>query len=204
MNEGARETVEMMHSEGWWIRALDHDLTPAEQRAWEAHLMTCESCRVEWSALAVVDRRLRSVGVPRVPSRLAERVVTRTLRAQRRLRLLRYAVASLLVVVVSLVLLGLLGTTVAEIEREVAVLVSARQSLLRSLIQIVLALVFEWKILLPYIVALTVLTYLLMMPNSVLVALAILWLTWRRGGVKEARSGILRGRGAPTRVEEVG
>jgi len=185
-----------MHSEAWWIRALDHELTPAEQRQWEAHLQACEACRSEWAALAAVDRRLREGSIPLAPAGLGGEVVARALRAQRRLRLLRYAVGGMLVMMVGLILLSVLGVTLAEIGREVAVLVSARRLLIRPLVQVAMALVLEWKTLLPYILALTALICLLVMLHGVLVTLMLLWLAQRRGSVGALGASALGGRPA--------
>ena len=35
-----------MHSEAWWIKALDGELNPAEQVLWEIHHMQSQNCRV--------------------------------------------------------------------------------------------------------------------------------------------------------------
>ena len=194
MGDRNRELVETMHSEAWWIRVLDHELTPAEQRQWEAHLQACEACRSEWAALAVVDQRLREGSIPLAPAGLGGEVVARALRAQRRLRLLRYAVGGMLVMMVGLILLSVLGVTLAEIGREVAVLVSARRLLIRPLVQVAMALVLEWKTLLPYILALTALICLLVMLHGVLVTLMLLWLAQRRGSVGALGASALGGR----------
>jgi len=162
MGDRNRELVETMHTEAWWIRVLDHELTPAEQRQWEAHLQACEACRSEWAALAAVDQRLREGSIPLAPAGLGGEVVARALRAQRRLRLLRYAVGGRL--------------------------------LIRPLVQVAMALVLEWKTLLPYILALTALICLLVMLHGVLVTLMLLWLAQRRGSVGALGASALGGR----------
>ncbi|GEM_PF-529654 len=194
MEDRTRELVETMHSEAWWIRALDHELTPVEQRQWEAHLQACEACRSEWEALVAVDECLREGSIPLAPAGLGSEVVTRTLRAQRRLRLLRCAVGGMLVMMVGLILLSVLGVTLAEIGREVAVLVSARRLLIRPLVQVGTALVLEWKTLLPYTLALTAMICLFVMVHGALVTLMLLWLAQRRGSAGAREASALAGR----------
>ncbi len=56
-----------MHSDEWWMRAMDGALTLEEQRAWEGHLSQCAACREEWRALMELDQLFESVPVA-VPS----------------------------------------------------------------------------------------------------------------------------------------
>ena len=44
------------------VLAADDELTTAEWRAVERHLSQCEACRLEWSAAARMDARLRECG----------------------------------------------------------------------------------------------------------------------------------------------
>ena len=43
MPEKLKMPSQDMHSEAWWIRVLDDELTPDEEVRWGAHLLECES-----------------------------------------------------------------------------------------------------------------------------------------------------------------
>jgi hypothetical protein len=184
MPEETRAFLEMVHSEAWWIRLIDDDLTQVERRRWHAHLRACEVCRAQLASMQKVDALLRSA--PEPPSLSAEFTVVTVQRAMKRQqlrRLLSFLGGVLLVAVVSLVAFWSLGSVFSAVGRGIEAVISARQVLFRSLVHTFVGLILSWKTLLPFVLGLTVLAGLLVMPNGLLVTVAIAWLSSRRSRV---------------------
>jgi anti-sigma factor RsiW len=178
---------EAMHSEAWWIRLLDGDLTSEERLRWEAHLSKCLACRQEWAALIRLDDVMR---VAPEPPRLSEQFTDTTVdivrRKQRLRRLLSFLGGGLIVALVSVLVFAYIGSAYAALEHSLGVVISARQILFRSLIQTWVGLIVSWKAILPFVIGLTVVTYLLIMPNGVLVTFGLLWLSRRKRAISSA------------------
>lgn len=172
---------EDMHNETWWIRLLDGDLTYEEQRRWEAHLSTCLTCQRKWAAHRRLDELMRAVPEPPpLSAQFTEATVNIIHRRQRLRRLLSFLGGGLIVVLVSVLVFAYVGAAYAALEHSLGVVLSARQILFRSLIQTWVGLIVSWKSILPFVIGLTVVTYLLIMPNGVMVTLGLLWLSRRR------------------------
>jgi hypothetical protein len=170
-----------MHSEAWWIRVMDDELTLDEERRWEAHLATCLSCQQDLDALLTVDDVLRlAPAPPPLGPDFTVTTVERISRTQRWRRLLGFIAGAFIVALVSALVLAYVGSTYASLESGLGVVISARQLLFRSLVQTLVGLVLSWKAALPFIVGVTFLTYILVMPNSVLVTLGVLWISRQR------------------------
>ncbi|MGC9347424.1 MAG: anti-sigma factor family protein [Anaerolineae bacterium] len=175
---------ENMHSEAWWIRLLDGDLTSEEQRRWERHLSTCSKCQREWAALVRVDEVMRAMPEPpKLSQQFTDATVSIVRRKQRLRRLLGLLGGGLIVALVSVLVFAYIGSAYAALEHSLGVLISARQILFRSLIQTWVSLIVTWKSILPFAIGLTVVTYLLIMPNGLMVTLGLLWLSRRRRSV---------------------
>ncbi|MBN1248296.1 MAG: hypothetical protein JXC32_11605 [Anaerolineae bacterium] len=188
--EGSETTPQDMHSEAWWIRVLDDDLTEAERLRWEVHLETCAACREEWAMLSRVDAFL--AGVPTPPALSPDFTATTVqviVHKQRWRRYLSFLAGLLVVVVVAVSAFGLMGSALASFEQGIGAIVSARGALFHSLVQTLLALIVRWRSALPFIVGASVLAYALMMPNGLLMTFAIVWLSSRRR--TQAASGAL-------------
>ncbi|MBD3257164.1 hypothetical protein GF377_01930 [candidate division GN15 bacterium] len=173
--------LEDMHSEAWWIRLLDGDLTSEEQRRWEMHLSTCLTCQKEWAALLRLDEVMRAVPEPpKLSQRFTDTTVGIVRRKQRLRRLLSFLGGGLILTLVSVLVFAYIGSAYAALEHSLDVVISARQILFRSLIQTWVSLIVSWRSLLPFAIGLTVATYLLIMPNGLMVTLGLLWLSRHR------------------------
>jgi len=66
MPEKLKMSSQDMHSEAWWIRVLDDELTPNEEVRWEAHLLACESqeSTKEIYAFTVFEQAFEEFGLP--------------------------------------------------------------------------------------------------------------------------------------------
>ncbi len=164
------------HSEGWWIRLMDDDLTAEERARWDEHLRGCARCQREWEAMAIVDMALAMAPpVPTLPLEFTAATVERIARKQRTRRLLTTLGGIAVVGLVSLVIALSLGSTWMALDRTIGALLSARQIVFRSLVQTLVGLVLSWKAVLPYVVGGTIALYLVLMPHGVLVTAALYW-----------------------------
>lgn len=178
------------HSEAWWIRLLDGELTADERARWDAHLQGCARCQREWEALAIVDLTLgMAPPVPSLPPQFTAATVERIVRKQRTQRLASYLGGAVIVALVSLVIAVSLGSTYVALDRTIGALLSARQIVFRSLVQTLVGLVLSWKALLPYMIGGTIALYLVLMPHGVLVTAALYWFS-RRGRAVTAGAGV--------------
>ncbi len=177
---------EPLHGDLWWNRALDGSLTPAQQRMWEAHLETCERCRLEWQAIHQVDLWLDEVkaeaGALRPPALspvFTDETVRRILQRQRLRRLLSFLVGALIVTLVSALVLGQVSSVVVSLEHGLSAAFSARQTLFNSFVNVTVNLIAAWKAALPFLVGFALLTFLLLMPNGLIATLVVFWLAKR-------------------------
>ena len=170
-----------MHTEAWWIRVLDDELTPDEAVRWGAHLLECVSCRQELAALTRVDMLLsQALAPPALPANFTERTVRMIARKQRWRRMLSFLAGSLVVGVASLAVAGAAKSMFSSYELGVGVVFAAREVLLHSFIQTMLALLVRWRTILPYVVGTALVAYALAMPNGLMMTFAFVWLSGRR------------------------
>lgn len=170
-----------MHSEAWWIRVLDDELTPDEQVRWDAHLLVCDSCRQELAALTRVDVFLERVPEPpALPVEFTASTVKLISEKQRWRRMLGFLAGTLVIAVASLLVFGVAGSVFASVEQGAGAVFSARDVLFRSLVQTMVALLIRWRTILPYVAGTALLAYALVMPNGLLMTFAFVWLSSRR------------------------
>jgi len=168
------------HSEEWWLRAFEDDFSTQEAHLWEEHLLQCAECRLEWDALRQVDAMLRAAPPPPVLSTsFTARTVTQATQKQRLRSLLSFLGSAFIIVLVSWSVLSFLGSAYVSLGHTLQVVFWERQMLFSSLVQTLLALLTSWKTLLPFLLGLAGLSFLLLMPNSVLATLLFLWLSRR-------------------------
>jgi len=181
MPEKLKMPSQDMHSEVWWIRVLDDELTPDEEVRWEAHLLACESCRQELAALTRVDVFLSQVPAPpALPAGFTDATVQLIANKQRWHRMLSFLAGVLVIAVISLLVVGAAGSMLSSFEQGVGVMFSARAILFHSFIQTVLALLVRWRMIMPYMVGTALVAYALVMPNGLLMTFAFVWLSSRR------------------------
>lgn len=169
------------HSDAWWMRIYDEDISPYEMRLWEAHLATCQTCRLEWAAMQRLDALMEVA--PKVPTLAPDFTIKTLLRVNtlnRRRRIITYIAASFIVFVVAMSVFIAFGSAYETLMGYLRVLFSARYLLLSSMVQIMLGLIEGWRSLLPFLVVTPILIALLLMPNSLLVTLGYLWYSRRR------------------------
>jgi predicted anti-sigma-YlaC factor YlaD len=173
-----------MHSEAWWIRLMDGELTAVERVRWEAHVEQCSRCREEWEAMAYVDDLMRfAPAPPALPVGFAVATVDRIMQQQRLRRLLTFLVGAFIVTLVTVLVLGVAGSALGAVDRGLVAVVAARQVLFRSVMHTVLALYFGWRALLPFVLGLCAVGYILLMPNGLLVTAGLIWLSGHRRAV---------------------
>jgi predicted anti-sigma-YlaC factor YlaD len=170
-----------VHSEAWWVRLMDDDLTVMERVRWETHLEQCPRCQAEWNALACVDDLLRfAPAVPALSVGFAAETVDRIIRRQRLRKLLAVVGGALIVLLVTTLVFVYVGSALGTLERGLGALVAARQVLLRSGINMVLVLFFGWRAILPFFLGLVAMGYILLMPNGLVFTAALIWLSGHR------------------------
>ncbi|HNT75022.1 MAG TPA: hypothetical protein PKH77_08395 [Anaerolineae bacterium] len=169
------------HSEEWWERAFEDDISVQEARLWEKHLVQCAECRREWEALRQLDTILRTAPpAPMLDASFTTRTVTRAVQKQHLRSLLSFLGSAFIIALVAWVVLNFLGNAYVSLGHALHVVRSEWQLLFTSLLQTVLALFTGWKIILPFLLGLAALSFLLLMPNGVLATLLFLWLSRRR------------------------
>ena len=172
-----------MHSEGWWIRALDGELTLEEQADWEQHLRECARCRADWEALARLDTALRRAPRPVPPVGLALKTTAQAAASYRRRR------SWLLLGVVALtVLLGAagmvaLGIAYWDFNRILAVMLFSREVLFEALIQTLVGLMAAGHSFSLLALALAAALLALFMPHGVLATITMVMLRRQREAI---------------------
>jgi anti-sigma factor RsiW len=178
-----------VHSEAWWIRLMDDELTAVERARWDAHLRQCPRCQSQWEAMTHVDDLLRSAPVPQILSvGFTAETVDKVMQRQRLRRLLAFTVGTIIVMLVTLLVLTYVGSTLGAVERSLGAAVAARQTLFRSATNLVLALFFGWRAMLPFVLALCAVGYVLLLPNGFLFTAALIWLSGHRRAVVPVRA----------------
>jgi hypothetical protein len=115
-----------------------------------------------------------------VTESFAVQTAVRVVRKQRLRRLLSFWAASLIILLVSWVVLGFLGSTYSSLGRVAGFVISGRQVLFGSLMRTLVSLIVGWKTVLPFMLALVGTAFLLLMPNGILATLLIFWFARRK------------------------
>ena len=125
-----------MHSEAWWTRAMDAELSPEEERAWQQHLATCASCRAEWKAWLEVETLFQSAPLPELPAAFVEDTLARWEAARRR----RYAIGLVSAFFLILLVWGLILVSGSSCLRDILnagdVLLASRELLFHALLRV--------------------------------------------------------------------
>lgn len=169
-----------MHTDMWWMRALEGELTENETEAWELHLETCEVCRREWEALMDLDRFFTSVPDPTPPVDFVEKTMGRWTEVRRQRRNRGVVVGILLVVITLAVEIVVLGSVFNDVVRIASTFLASRDILIQTLMRVGVGIVSMGQRLVPYALGLATLTFFLTMPNGVLATLAVLMVRRRR------------------------
>jgi len=164
-----RDPMNDIHSEAWWMRALDGELSREEEKDWQAHLMQCPSCHREWAAMTQVDMILRTAAPPPLlTADFTERTVAMITRQQKLRYMLRFVVGFLIVALVAWIGFSYFDATLASLVRAITVMISGRQILFAAFMRTLVGLAIAVKTLLPLILGITAALFLFLTPNSVL------------------------------------
>ncbi len=177
----------LIHTEAWWIRALEDALTPEEARQWAAHRARCADCQREWDAMRHVERWLQAPpAVPALPELFTAQTVARATQRLQRQRWWMSFAATLMVGLVTWFVLSSLGMAVVHLERLIQTLLIGWQPLLGSLTRALMGLSLVWRDVLPLVAGGIVGCVVLLMPNGVIATAMLVWLARRRAPAQSA------------------
>ncbi len=173
---------ELYHTDrdGWWTRALDGELSPAEQRAWEAHLAICASCRLEWEALRDIDRLFAATPPPAPPADFVAKTVAAVEKVSRRRWLARLLGGVFIVSIILLAEILAFNMIFSDITQAGGALLASRSLLFQTLMRIWVSLIALGDMLLPLALGMLSVSLLLLMPNGILATLTFLLLRRQR------------------------
>lgn len=170
-----------LHSDEWWMRVYEDDLSDVERRLWAEHLKGCEPCYREWKALTQLDLVLQAApSPPPLPVDFTKRTVDQVQRKRQIRWVLSFVAGLLIVLLVAVVELSVLSSTVATLDRGVTVLVSGRQLLFGAFMRALVDFFVSWQTLLPIILVVACVAFLMTMPNSLLATWAFMWISDRQ------------------------
>ncbi len=170
-----------MHSEAWWMRALEGELSHDEERHWQAHLAQCPACQQEWAAMMRVETLLRTAApAPLLTVDFTARTVAKIAQKQKLRSMLRFIVGFLLLALVAWIGFLCFDASLASLFRTVPILISSRQILFAALMRTLVGLALTVRTLLPLIGMISVVLFLLLMPNSVFATMLLMWLGKKR------------------------
>lgn len=169
-----------MHSEAWWIKALDGKLSPAEQVDWERHLSECSRCRAEWSALSQLEMVLRSVPALVPPAGLAQKATMMAVTARRQRRLWMLLGISCLTVLLVVGALVALGTAYWDFSHLLSAIVFSKDVLLQALVRTFVGLTVVGRSFSPLVLASAGVVLLLCMPHGFLATVTVVMLRRQR------------------------
>ncbi len=175
-----------MHSEAWWIKALDGDLSPSEQTGWEQHLNECSTCRVEWAALAQLEMTLRMAPVIIPPADLAAKTTARAVEMRRQRRLWMLLGVSFLTVLLGAGVLMALGTVYWDMNRLLSAMIFSKEVLGQALMRTFVGLMIAGRSFSPLLLALAAALLFLFMPHGVLATVTVVMLRRQRGAFPDA------------------
>ena len=173
-----------MHSEAWWIKALDGEMTPPEQALWEQHLRECSTCRTEWAALAQLEMVLRVAPAITPPAGLAAKTTARAVTMRRQRRLWMLLGISFLTVLLGAGVLVALGTVYGDFNRLLAAMVFSKDMLVQVLMRTLVGLMVAGRSFSPLVLALAAGLLFLFMPHGVLATVAVVMVRRQRGVVE--------------------
>ncbi|MBN1262082.1 MAG: hypothetical protein JXB35_15495 [Anaerolineae bacterium] len=162
-----------VHSDEWWMHALEGTLTGEEQRVWELHLCECTACREEWAALAQLDLVLNAAPEPPLPVNFAQNTIAKVLHAQRRRRVWTIFGSIATLFLAAVILLVAFGPALPEISRAAAAINVSRDVLFQALMRIAVQVIAAGKMFTPVALGVAAACFFFLMPNGVLATLAI-------------------------------
>lgn len=174
-----------MHSEAWWIKALDGELSPAEQQLWEQHLGACRTCRVEWAALARLEIALRAAPIPVPPVDFAPQTTMRALAARRQRRLWLLGVSVLTILLGAGIVLGF-GAVYWDFSRLLSAVIFSKDVLVQALMRTVVGLMVAGRSFAPLVLCGAAALLFLFMPNGMLATVAVVLVRRRREIMRNA------------------
>jgi anti-sigma factor RsiW len=170
-----------VHSDAWWMRVCEGELSPQEEAHWQAHLAQCEACRQEWAALMQADVLLRTAAPPPM---LAPDFTVRTVECithkQKLRHMLRFVVGMLALGLVAWIGWSYFGVTLANVVHALDVMISGRQVLFAALMRTLVGLAVTVKALLPLLLGVAGAMLLFLTPNSILASVFVVWYSRRK------------------------
>ncbi len=167
-----------LHSDAWWMRAIEGALSEDEDRLWQAHLAQCETCRIQWEAIIQVHTLLSAAPPPPpLSSDFTSKTTAQILQKQRLRRLLNFLGSVIIFAMVSWMVLSFLSTTYVSIAQWASFMIAGRQALFSSFLRTAMSLFMSWKSIFPYALTLAGLAILLLMPNGIVATLLIFWVS---------------------------
>lgn len=182
-----RDPITDLHSDAWWMRVCEGTLSPQEEADWQTHLTQCEACRQEWAAMAQVDMLLRTAAPPPLLALdFTARTVERITHKQKLRQMLRFVVGALVLGLVAWIGWAYFGAALSSAVRAFVVMISGRQVLFAALMRTLVGLAVTIKSLLPLILGIAGAALLLLMPNSILASVMVVWYARRKRAVGAA------------------
>ena len=170
-----------VHSDAWWMRVCEGELSPQEEAYWQAHLAQCEACRQEWAALMQVDVFLRTAAPPpMLAPEFTARTVERITHKQKLRHLLRFVVGMVVLGLVAWIGWSYFGITLANVVHTLNVMISGRQVLFAALMRTLVGLAVTVKALLPLLLGIAGAMLLFLTPNSILASVFVVWYSRRK------------------------
>lgn len=182
----SRNPINEMHSDAWWLRVFEGELSADEGRRWQAHLAQCPTCQAEWNAMTQVEFVLRTAEPPPLlPETFTLQTVTLITRKQRLRRLLSFVTGALILGLVAWAGITYFDASLASLVRAANAVFSSRQVLLTALVRTLVGLAVTFKAIYPLMLGIAGTLLLLLAPNSVFATVAVVWYTRRRRGRKQ-------------------
>lgn len=168
------ENNKKMHSDAWWMRVLDDELTSEEQRAWERHLARCARCRLEWDALVDMDRLFAATPVPPSPPEFVVKTAAKVERAAWRRRLAGLLGGLFIVAVLIVVEILAFNAIFSGVTRVGGTLFASRDLLFQAWMRIWVSFIALGDATLPLMCIVLAAALLLIAPNGILATLTFL------------------------------
>jgi predicted anti-sigma-YlaC factor YlaD len=176
-----RDPITDMHSDAWWMRVCEGELSPQEESSWQVHLVQCETCRLEWAALAQIDMLLRTAAPPPMLAlNFTARTVERITHKQKLRRMLGFVVGTMLLGLVAWIGWAYFGATLSSVAHTLSVMISGRQVLFTALMRTLVGLAVTVRALLPLLLGIAVAMFLFLAPNSILASVVVVWYSRRK------------------------
>ncbi|MGC9395189.1 MAG: anti-sigma factor family protein [Anaerolineae bacterium] len=177
----SHDPIADVHSDAWWMRVCEGELSPQEEADWQAHLAQCETCQQEWAALTQVDALLRTAAPPpTLAPDFTARTVERITHKQKLRHMLRFVVGILVLGLVAWIGWSFFGVTLANVVHTLEVMISGRQVLFAALMRTLVGLAVTVKALLPLLLGIAGAIFLFLTPNSILASVVVVWYSRRK------------------------